>query len=624
MTQPRNLSKLNTSWTKYSIVQVLDVLKSKDILNAYLNGEEGITIDKANLKSFLGIKNTHDEIPGFWQKLYNYPQEKMLFGMMALILTHHKIIKAFIEFSSGAMDMKGIFICDEEKNKIITYKEQTNARSALVESGASSSEYRRASNIPYNFSAVFQNPELGPLFKELIINRLIRCGWMEEEIEHNMPQICRENKIAEAFNVESDFFQTWLNGVKPGNYIQKLNISDFIAMNNILMDFSNSKEIYFLGENGDGKTLLLMALFLAFRKGYLDQQEEIGDFAKILDIFRKNPSFEISGNDEQGRIYSTKNKAYLPRIYAYGPQRARTDVETADPYGFRTLFNSYFNNDIPLISPEAWLKDLKGTESARDLMSSTQASTLEIKILDSDGNSMSSQYTSRDIRSLISTRVLGQVLSDILEKNITITWDVIEPKFKEHGSYLSFDSLSEGYKSIIIFVVDLIYRLVHDDNDDDEKTNVLDKKAVVLVDEIELHIHPRWQMNLVKKLRNNFPNIQFFFTTHSPTIIQAASNEAIIYRVYRENGTTFVSTPHERKSLNRFTINTLATSSLFDLESARMDSETDDYTTSETYALDRLNTRLKYTLQKQHEQGKKFLTDNDIDNIIDSILQEYV
>lgn len=116
------------------------------------------------------------------------------------------------------------------KNTIIKYKEQTNARSALVESGASSSEYRRASNVPYDFSAVFQNPELGPLFKELIINRFIRCGWTEEEIEQNMPQICRENKIAEIFNVEPNFFQIWLTSAKPGNYIQKLNISEFIAM----------------------------------------------------------------------------------------------------------------------------------------------------------------------------------------------------------------------------------------------------------------------------------------------------------------------------------------------------------------------------------------------------------
>ena len=619
MAQSRSFSNLKTSWTKYSIVQVLDVLKSKDILEAYLNGQEGIKINQPNLKSFLGIKNTHDEIPKFWEKLYNYPQEKMLFGMMALILTHHEIIEAFIEFSSGEMDMKGIFICDEEKNTIIKYKEQTNARSALVESGASSSEYRRASNVPYDFSAVFQNPELGPLFKELIINRFIRCGWTEEEIEQNMPQICRENKIAEIFNVEPNFFQIWLTSAKPGNYIQKLNISEFIAMKNIVMDFSNSKEIYFLGENGDGKTLLLMALFLAFRKGYLDQQEEIGDFARILDIFRKNPSFEISGNDEQGGIYSTKNKAYLPRIYAYGPQRARTDVETADPHGFRTLFNSYFDNNIQLISPEAWLKDLKGKESTKTL--TNQQSGMERG--QSDEASSTNISLHKDRLSLISTTSLEEVLSDILEKNITITWVGNEPQFKEHDTPISFDCLSEGYKSIIIFVVDLIYRLVHDDNDDEE-TKVLEKKAIVLVDEIELHIHPRWQMNLVKKLRNNFPNIQFFFTTHSPTIIQAASDEAIIYRIFREEGTTSISPSFKRKDLNRLTINTLATSSLFDLDTALLNPVTDDYTTADTYALDRLNTKLEHLLKQQRKLGKNFLTDNDIDQIIDTILKKYV
>lgn len=218
---------------------------------------------------------------------------------------------------------------------------------------------------------------------------------------------------------------------------------------------------------------------------------------------------------------------------------------------------------------------------------------------------------------------MEEVLSDILEKNITITWVGNEPQFKEHDTPISFDCLSEGYKSIIIFVVDLIYRLVHDDNDDEE-TKVLEKKAIVLVDEIELHIHPRWQMNLVKKLRNNFPNIQFFFTTHSPTIIQAASDEAIIYRIFREEGTTSISPSFKRKDLNRLTINTLATSSLFDLDTALLNPVTDDYTTADTYALDRLNTKLEHLLKQQRKLGKKFLTDNDIDQIIDTILKKYV
>ena len=72
------------------------------------------------------------------------------------------------------------------------------------------------------------------------------------------------------------------------------------------------------------------------------------------------------------------------------------------------------------------------------------------------------------------------------------------------------------------------------------------------------------------------------------------------------------------------TINTLATSSLFDLDTALLNPVTDDYTTADTYALDRLNTKLEHLLKQQRKLGKKFLTDNDIDQIIDTILKKYV
>ena len=66
-----------------------------------------------------------------------------------------------------------------------------------------------------------------------------------------------------------------------------------------------------------------------------------------------------------------------------------------------------------------------------------------------------------------------------------------------------------------------------------------------MVDEIDLHLHPKWQRVIIGKLRKIFPNIQFVFTTHSPTIIQGASDDAVIFRVYRnkKDGKTRISDP---------------------------------------------------------------------------------
>lgn len=48
----------------------------------------------------------------------------------------------------------------------------------------------------------------------------------------------------------------------------------------------------------------------------------------------------------------------------------------------------------------------------------------------------------------------------------------------------------------------------------------LKSKGIALIDELDLHLHPKWQKTIVKQLKNTFPNIQFVTTTHSPFIIQ--------------------------------------------------------------------------------------------------------
>lgn len=589
-----DIKNLKTSWTKYDIVQVLYAIKSEDALEAYI--KRNASINEAVLKAFIGIDDLKRPIPKFWRELQAYPKEKMIFGMMALILTHHNIIKDFAKkYASGLYDMKGTFKRCDQSSKV-----ETNIRSALVESGTSSIEYRRSNEVPYDFSTVFQNGDLGPLFKELIFTRLIACGWSKEIIQNDIHKICGEYNFPEAFSVTSEFFKSWLDGNQAkGHYIKSVHIESFFTMENLSINFGDTKEIYFLGENGDGKTLILMALFLAFRKGYLNGQRKQDKFSSVLDFFRVHPHFEINGTDEFGGIYSTKHDSSLTSVYAYGPQRARTDSENADPYGFMTLFS----NDIQLASPEAWLKHLKGKEA--DAMLKQRAEELIIP----------DRTLSR-----ISTQTLEVILSDLLESRIKIDWDGITPIFKECGVQLTFNQLSQGYKSVIIFVVDLIYRLVHEEGELGE--NVLEKKSVVLVDEIDLHIHPRWQMKLVPKLKTYFPNIQFFFTTHSPTIIQAASQEALIYRVYRQDGKAFISEPYERRNLNHLMINTLATSPIFGLDDARLNPELNEYTTENTYVLYRLNKKLEQNLHKQFQEGKKFLSDSEIDQLIDQILIE--
>lgn len=83
---------------------------------------------------------------------------------------------------------------------------------------------------------------------------------------------------------------------------------------------------------------------------------------------------------------------------------------------------------------------------------------------------------------------------------------------------LDLTQLSHGERSFLAVVCDLGRRLALANP---LLPNPLDGEGIVLIDELELHLHPTWQREVVEKLRNTFPNIQFIATTHSPFVIQS-------------------------------------------------------------------------------------------------------
>ena len=82
-------------------------------------------------------------------------------------------------------------------------------------------------------------------------------------------------------------------------------------------------------------------------------------------------------------------------------------------------------------------------------------------------------------------------------------------------------SLSLGYRSTAGWVVDFVARLF---KQYPESKNPLSEPAVVLIDEIDLHLHPLWQLQIIKDLSELFPSTQFIATSHSPLIVQVAEN----------------------------------------------------------------------------------------------------
>lgn len=91
----------------------------------------------------------------------------------------------------------------------------------------------------------------------------------------------------------------------------------------------------------------------------------------------------------------------------------------------------------------------------------------------------------------------------------------------------AFDQLSDGEKSYIILTADIARLLAMANPSPDE--NPLLASGIILIDEIDLHLHPKWQREVLPQLRMVFPNCQFFITTHSPFVLSSADASNTIF-----------------------------------------------------------------------------------------------
>jgi predicted ATP-binding protein involved in virulence len=129
--------------------------------------------------------------------------------------------------------------------------------------------------------------------------------------------------------------------------------------------------------------------------------------------------------------------------------------------------------------------------------------------------------------------LIKATVTSFLVKNEKIDYDVkldsiVLDKLTSIGtSKAEWSELSDGYRNIIAMAADIAYRCYTLNNHFGlyaaEKS-----KGVILIDEIDLHLHPSWQRTVVESFKKAFPNLQFIVTTHSPFIIQSLKNKELI------------------------------------------------------------------------------------------------
>jgi predicted ATPase len=141
----------------------------------------------------------------------------------------------------------------------------------------------------------------------------------------------------------------------------------------------------------------------------------------------------------------------------------------------------------------------------------------------------------------------------------------ISLQFLLHGTWVRLRDMSLGYQTLVVWLTDLASKLYVRYPD---SPNPLAEPAIVLIDEIDLHLHPKWQRELLSMLGSIFPETQFIATAHSPLVVLAAGDEqANVVLLRREGDETKVY--ENPVDVRGWRVDQILTSVFFNLETAR-------------------------------------------------------
>ena len=142
-------------------------------------------------------------------------------------------------------------------------------------------------------------------------------------------------------------------------------------------------------------------------------------------------------------------------------------------------------------------------------------------------NNTSAAKRLEKVRELICGNVFPEIANFRFESSDSMSNYVL---FQTKDGWFRYTQLGYGYQSMLSWVIDLCKRMFEKYPD---SANPLQESAVVLIDEIDLHLHPKWQRDIIAIISNVFKNVQFIVTTHSPLVIQSM-NEVNLYVLRRQ------------------------------------------------------------------------------------------
>lgn len=348
-------------------------------------------------------------------------------------------------------------------------------------------------------------------------------------------------------------------------YLEKLKLHNFRCYDKLEIDFNRQLTVL-VGKNGSGKTTVLEAIAIALGTWFVgfnivnakginkrtDPLRKAYQIGATDDVQTQFPvEIEAWGKIEESKdqILHWKRELYTPTgtmttkdakeivEYAAEYQKAisegRTDIylPMVAYYGTGRLWDYHRQKrtDVFKVSSRTngYIDCLDGTANVKLMMDWFQIMTIN-KYQRQEENLESNPEL--DTVYLAMEKCLTNLsgYSDVkIRYNMgTQELDVYYSEQDKQRMRIPLNQLSDGYKGMISLVADIAYRMAT--LNPQLGTEVLSKgDGVVLIDEVDLHLHPAWQQKVIDNLMNIFPKVQFIVSTHAPAIISSVKTDKL-------------------------------------------------------------------------------------------------
>jgi predicted ATP-binding protein involved in virulence len=332
--------------------------------------------------------------------------------------------------------------------------------------------------------------------------------------------------------------------------IKRLILKNYKGFRNFDQRF-NQHFTLIVGNNATGKTSILDALSVAFGSFLLGipsarsrtiRQDEANETIRLYDDVEDSvPNFPVAVvaegvlHNEIVSVRVSENENYkwsreLLSVHGRTTSKGAANIQNFARESYRAITDEK-EITLPLLSyygtGRLWEEPRKISGSKRRSRFDAYKNSHEARVSSKDlllwieQERLNELETSRPSERL---KAWKSAVENCFEDDVSVNYSAarkrIEVNFKNKEVVVSYDNLSHGQRNILSMVGDIAFKSIL--LNPHLKENALRiTPGIVLIDEIDLHLHPRWQRIIIPALQKSFPEIQFVATTHSPFIVQS-------------------------------------------------------------------------------------------------------